>query len=316
MTRLFIILSLLVFLLPRFVIAQNEIPWLSLSRLSISASTSYHFSPWKKYNESLQLAQDAIRYDPTYAAPKGSFEKILGDGSIELSAGYRLIEGLSINVIGGYTATSSEGIFSHSVFGTDSDGSSVTLAEPRFIQNFKLNVVEYGFGIRYTYEITEGISLAAGASASQAHGRLNFEYEFQRSSTTYSYSVEMQEAQYSYRVGLGMLVNLYGPISLNSSIEYRWLKFPNFQGDGTYREQHNTSTSSDEYSQPFQALLGESDGYFGIHSPHTAQTVVNEHLLHILWQRTSVWATWYETRKPATLDLSGVGVKIGIQVEF
>lgn len=316
MTRLLLILVTIASLLPCSVIAQDEVPWLSLSRLSLTASSSYHFSPWKKYNESLQLAQEAIQYDSYYAAPKGSFEKILGDGTIEVDIGYRLVEELSLYAIGGYTTTSSDDNFSYTVLGLGTNGEFIVLVEPRFSQKVKLNIFEYGIGARYSYEISKGVKIFSSTSASRSDAKFNFDYEYQRLSQRYVYSVEMLDAKYSYRVGVGIQVNLFGPINLNSSIEYRWLKFADFQGDGTYLEQYNNPNSSYEYSQTFQTHLGESDGYFGIYSLMPNRPIINEHLLHILWRRTSVGATWYSTKKPATLELSGIGINLGVQLEF
>lgn len=319
MTRLFIILPLFVLFLPCSVAAQEEVPWLSLSRLSIAAATSYHFSPWKKYNESLQLAQDAIRYNFWYQVPRGSFEKILGDGSVELSAGYRLIEGLSVNIIAGYTSTSSDGNFVNANHeNLYPNGAPYTL-ERAINQNIRLNVQEYGLGFRYEYEITGGIHLFGLASVNQAYGNLSFEYEYmyaydlQALGARYFYSVELQDKKLSYHVGLGAVIHLYDFLSLTSSVEYRWLKLPDFYGVGTYRFQNTSANNGYEQNESFEASLGEADGYFGIHILSFGPPP--EYILHTHLSNTTA-QLWWATHKPETFDLSGIGVKIGVQIEF
>lgn len=303
--------------MPCPVIAQDEVPWLSFSRLSLSAATSYHFSPWKKYNESLQLAQDAIRYSAGYPSPSGSLEKILGDGTFEIALGYRIISGLSVNLIGGYTSTSSNGAFSYPIEGIvylDGYGYAYD-SELSIHQDIKFNVLEYGIGFQYSYEIMEDVQLSTLASIHRSFGRFNFEYDYQAPYDRNLFSAELQETQRDFRAGIGALVRLYGPLSLSSSVEYRWLKFPNLRGNGTHLEQHNHPNNIYEQSREFNAGLGEADGYFGLEIDDNDKWYVAEYLLYRLWTSAEV-QSWWKRKTPATLNLSGVGIKVGVRFEF
>jgi hypothetical protein len=87
---------------------QEDESWLSPSRLTLTATGSYHYAPWKKYNESLQLVQDAIRYNPAYPNPQGSLDLVKGDLTEQIEASYRVFGSFSILVSAGWIHTEGE----------------------------------------------------------------------------------------------------------------------------------------------------------------------------------------------------------------
>jgi hypothetical protein len=64
-------------------------------------------------------------------------------------------------------------------------------------------------------------------------------------------------------------------------------------------------------TQAFEAQLGEADGYFGL----LFKNVPEGPGIHGLWERTPS-VPWWITQKPAVLDISGVGLSLGVQYAF
>jgi hypothetical protein len=302
MLRAFCSLLLTLVIISAHTYAQEaDVPWLSLKRLSVTGSGSYHYRPWQKYNESLALAQDALRYDPYYQNPRGTFEKILGDASFDLTALYRVIPRLSVGIRAGFLTTGGTAVVSYNrayvtkvtIFPSDLTKS--------IEQKMRLDVPHYGVGLQYALNLCESLQLSASTYVSRYLGTFSFDYR----DGTSVYTADLREGRFGLTSSVDLLCTIYGPVSIATSFEYRWLRFPRLTGNGLYTQHAYT------YTQAFEAQLGEADGYFGL----LFKNVPEGPGIHSLWERTPS-NPWWITQKPAVLDISGVGLSLGVQYAF
>ncbi len=286
--------------------AQEEnTPWLSFERLAVTAGSTYHFVPWKKYNESMSLAQTAISYDPYYQDPGGEFEKIRGDVTLGFALGYRIVGGLSVNLNGGYLTT----------------GSLSTVWYSRGIggwiisQKVNIDVPYYGIGIRYERDVTQRLSVAASGCISRFPALFSFENKRDWvGQSRIVHTASLRETRYGMMYKFELFYRAFGPLSINTSIDYRWLRYPELSGNGTYTwETENLPPSASSYS--FKARLGEAQGYFGIILSPEDQAHTDVGVLYNLWSRAPVPRVW-TNQQPAVLDLSGFGISVGIRYEL
>ena len=278
--------------------------WLSWSRVSVSASGSYYFVPWKKYNESMKLVEDAIQYSPSYQNPRGALESINGDGTAGFTVSYRIYSGLSLLLSSSYL--------------TGGGAFDVTYGTSYLFQTtqkVRLHVWEHGVGLRFTQPVSKDVSVSVFGLAVRSFGTLLFDFHFQPQSWNEHFSADLRDKRWSATSGIDIQYRVFDDFSLVSSLEYRWLTFPELQGNGTYTESMDVSASEPSYSSGFSAQLGEADGYFGLMIPSRFGGYVPIQILHTLWSMTPAQQWWY-TEKPTALDLSGIGIRIGIQYEF
>jgi opacity protein-like surface antigen len=315
MLRAFCSFSLTLVILSACTNAQEaDVPWLSLKRLSVMANASYHYVPWKKYNESLLVAQDAIRYSPSYPDPRGELEKVLGDGTFDFTMGYRIISGLSFGITAGYLRTGSDGYLSYNPgYTVYVGGEPVADAKQLVEQNIRFSAPYLGVGFRYTHHLTGPFRLFASASFERYYGLFSFHYEDIQPWQRDLFSADLRETRFGFRCGVGLSLRVDESLSASAAIDYRWLRFEHLRGGGTYSSEYRGYSSYGE-SYPFNAQLGEADGYFGLHIATEDQPYVSDYLLHTLW-RSSAAGPWWKTQ-PASLDLSGFGLTMGLSYVF
>lgn len=288
------------------VFGQEEDPWLSLGRLSLSTSGSYHFRPWHFYNNSLSLVEEAVRYDPTYTNPAGSYEKIIGDMGTGLVLSYRLWEGLHIEGVGRYTMT----------------GASVRLEQPRTsfppsltLQDLSLRVMEWGIGVRSTFSLGSEFDLNTALHVSRASGKLRYDYAYiPTHRQEYVYEADLNDQSTVIRAAVEGAYRLFGPLQVTAGVEYRWLQFDDFEGWGN--EIYRDKGIPYEGIRPFQAKLAQTKGYFFALIPSDGSYISNAHLMRTLWTRTELYPSWWNNLEPASLDLSSFGFRIGVRYEF
>jgi hypothetical protein len=288
---------------------QSDESWLSLSRLSLSASGSYHYAPWTKYNESLLLVQEAVQYNPAYRNPSGSLDQIKGDLTYQIEADYRVFSSFSVTIVAGWLHT--EGVMDFH----DTWGSTTSSFSDSYIQSMWLSSFHFGAGVAYNQIIDGDISLSAGASIVRFPANLDFQAAYLPPMTAFLFSANLKESALGVLAHVETRLRSYGPLSFVSRLEYRWLTLKNLRGRGSetdvYAYSYGTSIGG---PGTFEAQLGEAAGYFGlIMSPGNAP--MNSHLLHQLWYLTPV-GRWWETQQPTSLDLSGVGISLGVSYEF
>lgn len=285
---------------------QEEVPWLSLERLSISTSGSYHFRPWHFYNNSLSLVEQAVRYDAAYTNPAGSYEKIVGDMGTGLVISYQLLEGLHIEGLGLYTMT----------------GGSVRLEQPRIsfppsvtIQDLSLRVIEWGIGVRSTFSLGNEFDLNTALHVSRASGELRYDYGYiPTNRQEYLFEADLNDRSSAVRAAVEVSYRLFGLFQLTGGVEYRWLRFDNLEGWG--KEIYRDKGFPYEGIRPFQAKLAQTKGYFFGLIPSDGSYISNAHLMRTLWTRTEIYPSWWNNLEPASLDLSSFGFRIGVRYEF
>ena len=288
------------------VFGQEENPWLSLGRLSISTSGSYHFRPWHFYNNSISLVEQAVRYDATYTNPSGSYEKIVGDMGTGLVLSYRLLEGLHIEGLGLYTMT----------------GGSVRLELPQApfpssvtTQDLSLHVMEWGIGVRSTFLLGNEFDFNTALHVSRASGKLRYDYAYiPTHRQEYLFEADLNDRSTAVRATVEGAYRLFGPLHITGGVEYRWLRFDNFEGWGN--EIYRDKVLPYEEIRSFQAKLAQTKGYFFALIPSDGSYILNAHLMRTLWTRTEIYPSWWNNLEPASLDLSSFGIRIGVRYEF
>jgi hypothetical protein len=285
---------------------QGDESWLSLSRLSLSASGSYHYAPWKKYNESILLVQEAVQYNPNYANPSGSLDKIIGDLTYQIEARYDVVSSFSITVNAGWMQT--EGVMDFNNVSTSSYSQS-------YVQTMWLSSFHYGAGLAYTHVLGDDLSLSAGASIIRFPANLDFQARFEAPTYAGLFSASLKESALGAQAYIEALFNAFGRFSIVPRIEYRWLTLNNFKGRGSETDVYSDRSGVSIYGpSSFEAQLGEADRYFGLIFS-SSDFPINSQLLHRLWALTPS-GQWWNTQQPTSLDLSGFGVSLGVSYAF
>ena len=279
--------------------AQEEAGWLSLQRLSVSASGRYSYSPWNKLNQSLNVVTETISYDPVYVSPSGSAQKILGDLAGSISLNYRVYHGLTGLVMGEYTVTSSKLTFRDAQYDRDIG------------QNFDLRVFGFGIGAEYRAAVNELVECSPFFAILQNSATLKFSHRYNRTSgDTYRFDAQLRNTRIGFQTGVRVSVRVTGTVSVFSGIEYRFIKFPNLEGNCSY-----AFGNLSPILRSFDVYLAEGDGYFGIKAKQ-GEIYDPTILLRTLWQRVENPSSMEESIKPTSLNLSAVGVTLGARIAF
>ena len=278
--------------------AQEEAGWLSLQRLSLTASGGYSYRPWNKLNESLKIAQDAINYGTDFTSPSGSAEKIIGDISGRAALSYRVFSGLSLGVVGSTTATSSH---------TD-----LEIQWGRRLQDYRLTVWGYGVGAEYRLNIGENYELSASISVEHVRATLNFHYNLDYVSFGERYDAKLSDTRNELRTGIHLARRITQHVTILCGVEYRHMAFPNLQGRASYTQVNGPSEPP--YVEQFDSKLIERGGYFGI----DAHGIGSAERLGWLAMRVPPQNAFNPDTpsQPATLNLSAFGLSLGVCIEF
>jgi hypothetical protein len=297
---------------------ETDVPWLSLKRLSVTAGVAYHYNPWKKYNKSMSLAQDAISYDSYYQNPSGHLEQILGDASYDLTLHYRILLGLSIGLRAGFLTTRTSSDVSYNPPFTSYAITSPARGRQTISQKIEINVPYYGMGLEYTYDLTDRVAISVSTQVSRYLGSLSFENRHDYAGISLwreLYTANLSERKSGVACLLDLVYRAHGSWSLVASVDYRFLGFAGLSGSGTYVTGDATSGQPSSYSHSFEARLGEADGYYGLIIRESDQPYLNIATLYTLWSRAPVQRVW-RNQKPATLDLSAFGVSLGVRYDL
>jgi hypothetical protein len=258
----------------------------------------------------MKMLQDAIRYSPSYQNPQGNLETINGDGSVEVTADYRLMSGLSVFGKSSYVPGGGSFNVSFNPYGYP-DASSTVYHR----QKMQLDVREYSGGFRYTQRLCSRVELSAFGSVFRSLGSLHFEYRYFRLHEEYLFSAELNDRQIGTSCGIELALKASTHFSVISSVDYRWIKHPDLQGNGTCISRYWYDWGISELSQLFEARLGEADSYFGLLIDSRESAFDKDNVLHFLWSGTASQPYWF-TQQPAILDISGFGVSLGVRYEF
>lgn len=292
--------------------AQEEDGWLSLGRLSASTSATYHYAPWKAYNASLTLAQDAIRYTPRFLNPDGQLEKVLGDASYDVTIAYRIVSTFSMEVSAGILQVESHDSFRYALtYPVYVHGATILNGEPLIQQNLALNSPHFGIGMRYTSDVSSLLHISVSAVLERHSGSLKFNYRYEFPGSSDLFGANLGQPRFGARATCAVSLALDQSFRIVAGVDYRWLKFTNLQGRGTYTSVYSYTDIS---SHAFDAQLGEGNGYFGLHIAPKDEPYIPVYILHGLWSGSAA-GPWWQTQ-PTSLDISGIGMTIGVQYAF
>ncbi|HEY9164791.1 MAG TPA: hypothetical protein VIS48_01385 [Candidatus Kryptonia bacterium] len=293
-------------------LAQDSIATGSfLDRLSVSLTGSYHYAPWKGFNNSLTVLESEIEFDPLYQQTSGWCKQGIGDGASQAKVYFSMTNGIDLVATGAMLqSTASDNLVNY--FEQTYDIGEFTNESTIF----RLRSYSVGVGVRYHLNITEGVSIICEAFGERAFGRLHFEYAGTNSYFNFVASADMSANTWGGVASVGVRARLYGPISLLSSVDYRYLKFRDFEGSGNYLfKLHNwglPTVTADSLVSPVKLI--EADPYFGVHFINTHATPYSSR--YVPYYHTNYYDDIPGPETPAILDLSGFGLSIGVEYEF
>lgn len=267
---------------------------------SISIASNYHFSPWNKLNDMLGVIGEQVKFNPSaYQNTTGSYDRINGDISLRLKAGYGVFEPAWIFLTSSYVRTGSDMKLNNSyefLWAGTADQS----------MSFGLNIYSVGAGAECTFRVSRLFSLMASALGERSFGVLHFESESTSPSQLLKSAADMKSEVWSGQASVGVRMPLCGRISLLGAIDYRLLRFPVFTGSGSY-----------------VGTILPSSTWVSVNS--SAKLVEGEHYLGVLYEPRGLQSPYpasYELTPssrgdtPAILNMSGMGGSLGIEIEL
>ena len=281
--------------------AQEETSWISVERLSLTASGSYSYRPWNNLNESLRIATEAINYDPAYPSPTGSAQKIMGDIAGELAFSYRVAYGFRVLVVGDITATSSN----TTLQSAPKSGTETT-------QDIHFKMLGYGAGAEYRFELGEALDVTPFIVIRQEHATVDYSYHITWDpSYGYWFDARLKDSRMGTSTGIRVAFRIVEGVRVMSGIEYRHVEFPNLHGDGTFVPLNNELP----HTQPIEAVLAVGNGYFGIDAK-SRSSYIPSNLLRTLWWRAGPAQSLENSITPTSLDLTAFGITLGVRIDF
>lgn len=279
--------------------------WFSLQRFSFSLSSTYYFNPWDNYNQAIETVTTQIELDNFFYQPQGEYEKINGDVMFKGNLNYRILPSLSVSLTGQYGSTAAR-------FEMHPDWTVPAVlygGSPGHRQEFDFDVYSFGLEVAYRYPLNETITLLAAAGLDSYTGKLTFEFSYEHFTTgplpdeTFpQYSAKMDDKTLGWNLALGGDIKLWGPLSLEIAGSYRHAEFSELRGTG----------QADIFPMiNFTAELVEAPNYFGIGIIEVQTPGYEDYALPPL---TFFTEPQPEARVPATIDLSSLGIQIGLSV--
>ena len=287
----------ILFLVPVILTAQDQSErWLSLDRLSVSVTSSYAFVPWREFNDSYQIFHDAVGYNSAYPNPTGYIQKIQGDASIGLQVNYRLFGGLSVFVGGEYGGTKAKMEFKPQDF-----------LMQAYRHEFEFSMTNIGGGIAYEQNATSWLRTTVFFSVETSKGKLNTNYGSNYVTSIRTFSAPLSDRAILFRGGYGLGIDLLDPLSIDLMVEYRSLRYDGLKGRGLYVQQY--TTGGYYYEEGFDAILVSGPEYFGAGLAQSSSSY--------LYQALGLWmADLSSIPSPATLDLSGISIRLALGVRL
>jgi opacity protein-like surface antigen len=305
--RTFYFIVILLFLACGAVLAQEKSPgWFSPARFSLDLTSTYYFNPWDNYNRAVETVTKQIMLDKWYYEPRGEYQKINGDVLYRAGIRYEVLPKLGVVLTGQYGTTSAR--FEMYPDGLAQDENWYGSDAVR--QEFTFDVYSFGIAADYRYPLTNRISARAGAGIQRYTGKLNFRIAFDHYATgpitedaQWQYQADLKDNTLGWNLSLGVDVEVWGPVSLQLTGEYRQVSFSDLRGPGE-------SVGQVKYEFPVE-LVGALN-YFGI-APEDRESRYYE------WndvQNNFVFRTepGPEAWKPATINMNALGIRLGLSI--
>ncbi len=263
----------------------------------VTASSSYHFSPWKQFNKAFERFDEVLRFSPYFIQPHGTIETVKGDITFELALTYRIFEDVRLRATLSQirTEATTNVYFATAVFG------DYTLHHLDERMGLKVNTL--GIGADYTFHLGNAFQLRLFTIGQLALGAFSFDHRYSEYERNYEYLV-LHTAELSQNVlgsnsGASLVYHLSKTFAISFSAEYRYFVFNYLQGPATASTTHGDQTDKRNYT----ARLLYEHGYFGI-------TGENGYSIDQPWQSI----TSYDDIEGGIIDLRSFGLKLGIEI--
>lgn len=288
--------------------AQNP-SLFSPQRLSLQLGSAYHFNPWGNYNNALATVSQEIRLNRFYIEPIGYYEKINGDLSARGTLGYHLpeISPRLFLLLDGQYASLNAGFEFYPHPGKIPE----QFISPAFHQEINFRFWSAGAGLLYQLPLAGKWSVQASAGVDRYSANLDLQWRYWPWTQGplpvgegEQLSATLEDASWGGQARLLLSWKQFGPVSLLAGAEYRFAKFKSFEGPATYIFSRERT---------FVAELVEASNYFGV---RVKEQPVQQNDMIYLSPLTFQTLPDENSRIPATIDLSGLGLTLGLQMEF
>jgi hypothetical protein len=294
----------------------DDVPALSLQRLSVSAASAFFYAPWKELNDSFGAVRDAYAYNAPIGLDHGRIDRLRGDVSVGIDLQYRVVGPISLIVEGTTTFTGADmSLQTRPVSHVDHAFYYIPYVATQFNNSFDLRLTGIGAGLAVGLPgvLRSRIRLTAGRSSAS----LDYAFSSVNSSEISRFNANLTDHTTYISVGLESSIPIAGSFSLCFGVHYRSLRFAGLKGDGTVFRDYPGFPGS-EYSSPFKARLVNAGSYFGIDISGDGRAVQAGRELMIPWLATpgtSIYQLSVDPT-PATLYLDGFGARGGLTYAF
>jgi hypothetical protein len=271
-----------------------------LSRFSFEVGLKYSNSPWKNYNAYMESQVRRYEYLPDYSDARGSWDKVNGDHTYNGVISFEVIPKFSFLL--GYDLTT---INPNTQYEYDDQG--FIRYTTRRIENWKSQIHGIGAGIRYLTALSPRSNIFLSLDVKRYRTNLdldwarvdyfNGEWRFER-----RIGANLSANTVGWNVVIGADWALVDFISLVAEVSYRRIKFDDLKGTASY-----SSFANDYAGEHFDYVvrLTNNPDYFGV------SAVEANGLSYLLPAQDR-----YVDSPSRGLDLSGVGISIGLKISF
>lgn len=301
------------------VIAQEEpavaddLPAVSLQRLTVGVTSSFFYAPWKDLNDSFGSVRDAYAYNAVLGLQDGHIDRHRGDLSVGIDLTYRIVGPISLALEAVRTFSGAEmevrsasnGYTFYSLSGTS-----------KFHNSFDLGVTNVGGGL--VIDLPGSLSPRILILAGRADATLDYSFEYAGAIERGRFDATLKDHGTFIVIGLETSIPVWGPISFSLGAQYRSLRFAALEGNGTATQDYSLS-SGYRQQMPFRARLVRSGAYFGVDVEGDWPVWGWGERIIIPWAAapgSHHYSTFLRDAVPTTLYLNGFGIRGGLNYAF
>jgi hypothetical protein len=291
----------------------EDLPTLSLQRLTVGVTSSFFYAPWNDLNDSFGAVRDAYAYNAVLGLERGSIDRHRGDMSAGIDLTYRIVGPISLTIEGALTSTKAEmqltaNPTSYTYYGV--------FGRSKYHNSFDLGLAGFGGGLVIDLPGTLHTRLRITAGRSEA----TLEYAFSSTSDNEigRFNATLRDVSTYITIGLESSIPIAGPLSFFLGAQFRSLGFANLRGDGTAFHDY-PSTPGYAVEIPMRARLVRAGSYYGVDGNGDWRVEDVERLMLEPWAATSnlsVFSSLQRDAVPATLYLNGFGIRGGLTYAF
>lgn len=294
-------------------VPADEIPALSLQRLSVGITSTFFYAPWKDLNDSFGAVRDAYAYNPTLGLQNGSVDRHRGDLSTGIDLTYRIVGPISLLLEG------------HRTF-TDANMGLRTVPTGYFLVgspsypttfDYSLDLQVTGLGGGFVIDLLGSPRTRVRLSAGRATAALDYAFSAVSDREITRLNASLSDESTYITVGLEGSIPIVGSLSFNLGATYRSLRFARLEGDGTLFHDWPDYPGYAE-TIPFSTGWVKAGSYYGIDPAEGSRVYIGDRALVVPWlgtPGTSVDELTGTTTR-TTLYLNGFGVRGGLSYAF